>query len=65
MLIESQPARHLRARLISDLHARTALTALAIVRLSASPKKGITVHSASSGSTSIPSTHHNQAEAVL
>jgi len=64
MLIQSLPARLLRSRLISDLHALTALTALAIVRLSASLNKGITVHSAFSGSTSIPSTHHNHAEAV-
>ena len=49
MLIQSLPASRFRSRLISGVHARTDLTALAIACLSALPIQGITAHSASSG----------------
>jgi hypothetical protein len=63
MPIQSQSDSRLRSRPISGLHALRALTALTMFRLSASPIQGITVHSASSG-PSVPSTHHNQGEAL-
>ena len=47
MLIQNRPGHCFRSRRISSVHARTNLTALAIVRLSVLPRQGITVYSPS------------------
>jgi hypothetical protein len=49
MLIYSLPASPLRSHLALGIHALTDLPALDIVRLNASPRHRIPVHSASSG----------------
>ena len=64
MLSQSQPGHCFRSRRISGVHSLTDLTALAIVRLSVSPRQGITVHSASSG-LSVSTTHHKQGEHAM
>lgn len=43
--MQSHPGRYLHSRPISGLHSFTDLIALAIVRLSISPRQGITGHS--------------------
>jgi hypothetical protein len=59
MQLDSPPARRLRSRPGSGLHALTDLTALAMFRLSASPRQGITIHSVSL-STSVSPAHYEQ-----
>jgi len=57
--MQSYPGRSLRSRCISGVHSFTDFTARAMLRLSLSPRQGITVYSTVS-SLSILTTDHNQ-----